>query len=380
MENGKKRILAAVIAAAVIVILVLAVRACGGREKENQPAETASAALQEAQEGAGVPQETAGAETEKIRQDRAAVLSDENSEGGQKPAEEENKKTCTLTIHNGAAEANTTEAVNAVHVYDPDSEEQEDFFSGDEVPVGTHVSIFVYNLASPVSLTIEHNGKLYAERTYSVMEAWTDDAKVEFFEIDLEGDLTVTTEVLPEGTKTDSTVSINNEALGIVRMFDQDLHDGDRLRNGTGDLTLKRTVYDVKAAVTIDGKEAGSASLTEQKPEAVIPALTFNNSEIKVVFTQTDSSEPAPEPRPGAFRVWWKSQPVGTTEYQIQFSLKQNFSDARSVRVTDLNKLAKTKKGLTAGKTYYVRIRTYKTINGKNYNSPWSAVRKVKAG
>ena len=38
MENGKKRILAAVIAAAVIVILVLAVRACGGREKENQPA------------------------------------------------------------------------------------------------------------------------------------------------------------------------------------------------------------------------------------------------------------------------------------------------------------------------------------------------------
>lgn len=33
---------------------------------------------------------------------------------------------------------------------------------------------------------------------------------------------------------------------------------------------------------------------------------------------------------------------------------------------------------LTKGKTYYVRVRSYKTVSGKTYYSAWSASRKVK--
>ncbi len=104
---------------------------------------------------------------------------------------------CLITILNGAASANTKEAVNGLHVYDPGSEELDDFISGAQVPVGTEVCVYAYNLASPVSMVIEHNGEVLAERTYPVREAWVDDDKVEFFEITLEGDLTVTTEALP---------------------------------------------------------------------------------------------------------------------------------------------------------------------------------------
>ena len=35
-------------------------------------------------------------------------------------------------------------------------------------------------------------------------------------------------------------------------------------------------------------------------------------------------------------------------------------------------------KKLTAGKTYYVRIRAYKTVKGKKYYSAWSKVKDAK--
>ena len=35
-------------------------------------------------------------------------------------------------------------------------------------------------------------------------------------------------------------------------------------------------------------------------------------------------------------------------------------------------------KNLKQGKTYYVRIRTYKTVGGKKYYSEWSALMKKK--
>lgn len=37
-----------------------------------------------------------------------------------------------------------------------------------------------------------------------------------------------------------------------------------------------------------------------------------------------------------------------------------------------------TIKNLSSKKNYYVRIRTYKTVNGKRYYSGWSSVRKLK--
>ena len=110
----------------------------------------------------------------------------------------EEQKTCLITIDNGAAEANTENAVNGLHVYDPNSEELDDFVSGTELPAGTEVSVYVYNLASPVQLQIVHNGETIVDKRFEKMQAWVDDDKVEFFDIVLEGDLTVTTKALED--------------------------------------------------------------------------------------------------------------------------------------------------------------------------------------
>lgn len=37
-----------------------------------------------------------------------------------------------------------------------------------------------------------------------------------------------------------------------------------------------------------------------------------------------------------------------------------------------------TFKNLRSNKNYYIRIRTYKTVNGKRYYSEWSKIKKVK--
>lgn len=80
-----------------------------------------------------------------------------------------------------------------------------------------------------------------------------------------------------------------------------------------------------------------------------------------------------------AFKVLWKKQAAQTTGYEIRCSTKKNFkSGVKTVKVTSNNTTSRTIKKLSAKKTYYIRIRTYKTINGQTYYSAWSGTKKVK--
>ena len=64
--------------------------------------------------------------------------------------------------------------------------------------------------------------------------------------------------------------------------------------------------------------------------------------------------------------------------YQIQYSLKKNFKGAKKVTLKKNSKTSTTIKKLKSKKTYYVRVRTYKTVNGKKYYSAWSKAVKKK--
>lgn len=88
--------------------------------------------------------------------------------------------------------------------------------------------------------------------------------------------------------------------------------------------------------------------------------------------------------------VRWKKQSAKMasskiTGYQIQYSTKKNFkSGVRTRNVTGAGKTSCTVSSLRTKKTYYVRVRTYKTVkNGtastKLY-SPWSKSRSVRTG
>ena len=74
----------------------------------------------------------------------------------------------------------------------------------------------------------------------------------------------------------------------------------------------------------------------------------------------------------------WKKQTKQVSGYQIQYGTKKDFSGAKALTVKGAQSSKKTIKNLKAKKNYYVRIRTYKTVNGKKYYSAWSKSKKVK--
>ena len=79
--------------------------------------------------------------------------------------------------------------------------------------------------------------------------------------------------------------------------------------------------------------------------------------------------------------IRWKKQPKSTTGYQVQVSASKKFTKkgtvTKTVKKKSVTKL--TVRGLKPGKTYYVRVRTYKTVKGKRYCSGWSKMKFVKS-
>ena len=82
-----------------------------------------------------------------------------------------------------------------------------------------------------------------------------------------------------------------------------------------------------------------------------------------------------------AFDVSWKKQTNQTTGYEIQYSTSKKFTKktTKTKVVTSCKTAKATIGGCKKNTTYYVRIRTYKTIGNQKYYSAWQkGVMKVK--
>ena len=64
---------------------------------------------------------------------------------------------------------------------------------------------------------------------------------------------------------------------------------------------------------------------------------------------------------------------ASVTGYQIQYGTKKNFKGAKSVKTKATTKTVSK----LAKKKYYVRVRTYKVVDGKTYYSSWSGAKTV---
>lgn len=78
------------------------------------------------------------------------------------------------------------------------------------------------------------------------------------------------------------------------------------------------------------------------------------------------------------FTVKWKKQATQTTGYQIQYSTSSKFKSAKTKTIKKVKTTSTSISKLKKKKTYYVRIRTYRTVSGVKYYSAWSKVKKVK--
>ena len=97
----------------------------------------------------------------------------------------------------------------------------------------------------------------------------------------------------------------------------------------------------------------------------------------KIYLKKAALSKIAPASK--SFKAQWKTV-SGVAGYQLQYSTGSKFTKktTKSVLIKNKATAAKTIKKLKAKKTYYVRIRTYRTVGGIKYYSKWSSAVKVK--
>ena len=66
------------------------------------------------------------------------------------------------------------------------------------------------------------------------------------------------------------------------------------------------------------------------------------------------------------------------TGYQVQYSTSKTFKSAKTKTLTSYKTTSVTLKSLKAGTKYYVRVRTYKSVDGTRYYSSWSSYKTAK--
>ena len=100
------------------------------------------------------------------------------------------------------------------------------------------------------------------------------------------------------------------------------------------------------------------------------------------VITKTFTINPAKQEiqkltaKSKAFFIDW-AQKGSATGYEVQYATNSKFTGAKKVTITN-NKTDKTTVSkLSANKKYYVRVRSYTTVNGTKYYGAWSAVKNV---
>lgn len=139
--------------------------------------------------------------------------------------------------------------------------------------------------------------------------------------------------------------------------------NGTKLKKGT-DYTVsyakgRKNVGSYKVTITFKGKYSGKVTKTFKINPAKTTVKSVTAAKKKLTVTITKKS-------------------TQVTGYQIQYATNKNFKSAKTKTLTSYKKTSLALTGLSAKKTYYVRVRTYKTVNGVKYYSGWSAVKSKK--
>ena len=121
-------------------------------------------------------------------------------------------------------------------------------------------------------------------------------------------------------------------------------------------------------------KPSESATTPSTTQPTTKPSTTKNTETVKPKKTSIKKLSKGKK----KFTVTW-AKVSGVKGYQIQYSSDKKFKkNNKSVTVTKQKKTKATVKKLKSKKKYYVRVRTYKTVNGKKIYSSWSKVKSVK--
>ena len=137
---------------------------------------------------------------------------------------------------------------------------------------------------------------------------------------------------------------------------------------------VKGTKQDEVKDNEVATKPSESATTPSTTQPTTKPSTTKNTETVKPKKTSIKKLSKGKK----KFTVTW-AKVSGVKGYQIQYSSDKKFKkNNKSVTVTKQKTTKATVKKLKSKKKYYVRVRTYKTVNGKKIYSSWSKVKSVK--
>ncbi len=149
--------------------------------------------------------------------------------------------------------------------------------------------------------------------------------------------------------------------------------------SGKGDITYKssnKKIATVNSSGKVTAKGPGKVAITVKAAGNSNYKSASKEITIKV-NPKAPSIKSAKNSKSKKATVKWKKV-SGVTGYQIQYSTSKSFSSKKSTTVKGASKVSKTLSKLKKGKTYYIRIRSYKTVSGTKYYSAWSSKKSVK--
>ena len=139
----------------------------------------------------------------------------------------------------------------------------------------------------------------------------------------------------------------------------------------------RSVTVDKNGKVTIAAKFAGAATITITASATKNRKTAKKNITVTVNPSGTSLTKCTNIKKRKADIRWKKNSYV--TGYEIQYCTSKTFKSGVKKKVITKSSTTKyTAAGLASKKTYYVRIRTYKTVRGKKYYSSWSRLKAVK--
>ena len=217
---------------------------------------------------------------------------------------------------------------------------------------------------------VDKNGLITARKVGTAKITVTSSATSDFNK----ASKTLTINIVPAAT---ASLTADNQAKGIKLTWKK--VDGANGYHVYRDSTRIKTITSGGTVTYTD--TAANTNGTKYTYKIVAKAST-GNSTLSKSLTTYRVAQPAVKTLTNSsskkMTVTWAKN-ARATGYQIQYSTDSGFkSGNNSVNVSNVSTVSKVIGSLSKGKTYYVRIRTYKTAGSKNYWSAWSAKKSVK--
>ena len=233
----------------------------------------------------------------------------------------------------------------------------------------------IENNEVPASHMITFSDYMYFEETYSDKNVEEVEKKLDEFEKPYREKYDYNKENPSNPEVTDPETSQPSEPSNPVEdpKKDDNKTEDKKDNDGQASKPVEKTTEQLK----VESQPSTEQPATTQEPTTeatTTPSTTTGTKEptTPVVKVSKIKSLKLSNKKAGKLTINFKK--VKGCKYEIQYSLKKNFKKAKKI---NLSGTSKTIKGLKKSKTYYVRVRAYKTVSGKKYYSSWAS-KKIK--